>query len=311
MNATMNVTRIGWQTLALVVIVGLISVPAMSQPPGPPPPGGPGGPPHGPPHSHRHGPPHGGPAGGMGMLLRMEEVQVELGLTEGQMTELKALGSELREKFGKKMRARGERRGGPGAKGRKGQGKQGSGNKGPGKKGPGAREGRGPGAGGPPDREEMREKMRAHMKEARAEVEGRLAEILSEEQMTRLKEIGVQAQLQRGGPHALLRGPLGDELALSDDQKTDLHERAKELRGEMVEKIQALRKETHAQLLDVLTSEQREKLDTMRGEDFDLPAPPRFDKRGGRRSGRDCGPDGCRKGGPPRGGRGPGGPPAS
>lgn len=251
------------------LLLGALAAPASARPPGPPPegPGGPGGP--------------RGPAG-MGMLLRMPEVQEELALTDEQLMQLRELGEEMRERFRGRMEGRrGGRRGGP--------------------NGPPEERRRGPRAEGErPPRErpergdgDFRGKMRERMQEARAEVEGRLAEVLSTEQMTRLKQLGVQHQLQRGGPRALMHGEVSDALQLSEDQRGELRDQAHEVREEMATKIRELRKAGNEQLLNVLTTEQRATLDGMAGEPFDFPPPAMRGPRGE-------GPEGDR---PPRRGR--------
>lgn len=223
----------------------------------------PPGPPPGP-------PPAGGPMG-MGMLLRSEEVRDELGLTEDQMLELREMGDEMRERFR------------DGRRGRRGEGRRQ-------KRGP--RERRGPrGEGG-----DFRDEMRGRMEEARAEAEGRLSEILDDDQMNRLRELGVQQQVQRGGPHALLHGELGETLDISDEQRDAMREKTREFRREAGERLREMRREGQEELLAMLTSEQRAQLDAMMGEPFDLPE-PRFEERRGPR-GFD---------GPPRRGRFEGG----
>lgn len=158
--------------------------------------------------------------------------------------------------------------------------------------------------GGRPDFEEMR----ARFDELRAEVEGRIAEVLTTQQMERLRQIDTQQQLDRGGARSLMGGPLADKLGLTDEQKAELRDKAREIQAEMQEKMAAARAEARDKLLEVLTSEQRAKLDELTGAPFEMSdppfGPPGFD-RGGRRGGRPGPPEG----GPGRGRRRPGPPP--
>ena len=120
----------------------------------------------------------------------------------------------------------GERRGPPGPP--RGEGR-----------GPRSRQGRGFG-----------EEMRQRMHEAQQEAEGKLAEILDEEQMGRLREIAVQAQLERGGPMALLHGKLGDSLGVTDEQRNEIRDRAREMRRQAGDQMREIRRAHQEELLD-------------------------------------------------------------
>ncbi|TWT96954.1 periplasmic repressor CpxP [Botrimarina colliarenosi] len=154
------------------------------------------------------------------------------------------------------------------------------------------------------------EAMRAQMEEMRGEIEGRIGEVLSTQQMDRLRQIDTQQQLNNGGARSLMGGPLADKLGLTDEQKAQLREKAQEVQAEMQEKMTAARAEARDKLLEVLTSEQRAMLDEMTGAPFtmsDQPGPPPRGDRAGRRGDRAGGPPEGRPGGR-RGGR-PGPPP--
>lgn len=234
-----------------------------------------------PPGGGRGGPP-GGPrgGGGIGGLLRSDEVREELELMDDQVEQLRELEEAMREEMRGKMRER--------FRGERGEG--------------GERRGR-------PDREEMR----AMFDEFRKEAEGRVEEVLTTQQMDRLKQINLQQQVNRGGARALMGGPLSEALDLSDDQKEQLQERAKEVRAEMEKKIQAARDEANAQLMEILSSEQKAKLQEMTGEPFAMSRPegprgPRGGADGGnRRAGRPGPPERAGRGGRGKGKDGKGG----
>ncbi|MEQ8848726.1 hypothetical protein [Botrimarina sp.] len=166
-------------------------------------------------------------------------------------------------------------------------------------------------SGGEVDRDAMREQFQ----QMREEAEQRVAGVLSTTQMDRLKQINLQQQLDQGTGRALMGGPLAEELNLSQEQQTQLREKLREVQAELDEKIREAREAARQELLTVLTSEQRSKLDSMLGEPFAMSEQdgPRFG-RGGDRPPR--GPRGFGRGdrrGPPPGGpegrRGRPGPP--
>jgi hypothetical protein len=108
-----------------------------------------------------------------------------------------------------------------------------------------------------------------------------LGEVLSAEQLTRLKQI----ELQQRGPQALKDTQVQTALKLSGEQKenvnTILDESAKEQRELMKEaqggnfqglreKMLTLRKETNEKLMNVLSSDQRKNWTAMLGDDFKI-----------------------------------------
>jgi Spy/CpxP family protein refolding chaperone len=164
------------------------------------------------------------------MLLGSKQVQEELKLTDEQKDSIKTLAREMRP-------ARGE---------------------------------------GRPSPEEMQK---------RAEkIDKKLADILKPEQIKRYKEIRIQVQ----GPDAFLSPEVVKALAITDEQqkkvKDIIGESRKEMRSlgrpdedstpaerkEFREKIQKIRKEAAGKCLESLTSDQREKFESLRGKPFDL-----------------------------------------
>ncbi len=141
--------------------------------------------------------------------------------------------------------------------------------------------------------EEQQEQMPEVMKmieEKGNEIQGKVDTILKDEQKSRLKELSLQAR----GAAGLEDEEVAKALELSDDQLKKLAEIREEgnaamqeamqsLRagggdqGEMREKMGKLRDELSEKALAVLTDEQREKLDKMKGAEFKFPQ-----QRGGR-----------------------------
>ncbi len=221
----------GLATAAVLVVAGA----ALAQPPGKP--GGRG------PRGFGFGA-MGGPGSNWMMLLRVEKVQKELDIVAEQKTKLDEIGkkaaAQMRELFGPP-----------------------------------------PQAGQELSREELRarfaergKKMEAINQETRKAIE----EVLLPHQIERLKQISLQLR----GTQALSDPEVAKELGITKEQeekfaqvREEAANKARELfgsgeRGQMREKFEALRKETDEKLLAVLTAEQKEKFEKMKGPKFEI-----------------------------------------
>lgn len=102
--------------------------------------------------------------------------------------------------------------------------------------------------------------------------------LLSPDQFKRLKQI----QIQLSGYRALIRADVAAELQLTDDQQRQVGDTAQELyvkteellqaggdRRERAEKIRQLDTDRETKLLAMLTPEQQEKLNVLKGKPFD------------------------------------------
>jgi Spy/CpxP family protein refolding chaperone len=200
----------------------------------------------------------GGPRGGRGMmggggyamLLQNEKVQKDLELVDDQKDKLKKLGQETMESWRKKA---GDMSG--------------------------------------LSNEERMKKMGEVGREMQEETQKKVEEILLPHQVERAKQIHLQSQLEFAPGMALASPELVKDLGLTDDQQSKIkgineeamkamremwaggrpnddedHEKRQKARQEMETK----RKENNAKLMDVLTSEQKEKLEKMKGPKFDV-----------------------------------------
>ncbi len=235
-------------------------------PPGRPPEGG--------------GPQGGPPAGGLPplvMLAAQKSVQADLKCTKSQKKRIQALVGKMREAADEAMQAGPQgmgggpqgiggpqgMRGGPqgmrgGPRGM-GQGPQGMGGEPQGTQ-PGDQGAQGGPQGIPPGPQGMpppRHGMGGKMDAARKDAEKELAEILSAEQMTRLKQIAMQLQ----GLQAVLAPETAEKLQLTKEQ---------------VSKIQGLTRKQDKKLNTILTDDQRAKWQGMTGRPFHgkITAPP-------------------------------------
>ena len=210
------------------------------------------------------------PGGNLLRLLRLEQIQKELGLSEEQRTKIKELMQSAREEMQEKRESLREK----------------------------ARELR---DAKPEERKTRREAMRKTMEEHAAVIRGKIEAVLDSSQLERL----LQIVLQLAGPAALTREDVAQKLDLSDEQQQKikdlqkgLREKMKEVfgsmkdldpqqrqekRGEVAEKLKALRAEALGELMGVLTPEQKQKLEELKGESFELSPPKQRDSRPERR----------------------------
>jgi Spy/CpxP family protein refolding chaperone len=185
----------------------------------------------------------GGMFGGGGMLLTNKSVQTEITATPDQVSKLTALGDDMRAKA------------------------------------TAARE-----AAKDLSQEERQAKMRELMTKGQADMDKALADILDPKQVKRLHEI----QVQTAGAMGLTMGRVGDKLKLTDDEKQKIRDLNQEVGQQMREifqsaqddregamkKMTALRKETLAKALKVLTADQKKTYDELAGKPFELKMEP-------------------------------------
>jgi Spy/CpxP family protein refolding chaperone len=188
------------------------------------------------------GGPGGGPGGGMMMILQNEKVQKDIELDADQKEKIQKLATETREAMRAKM-----------------------------------------GDMSNLSQEERRTKMqemRKDMEEETAKTEKKIEGILLPKQLERIKQIQLQVQ----GVAALANPDVAKALELTADQQAKVksinEESMKAMRdmfagggrpsAEDRDKMTKARKETETKLMDVLTADQKEKLEKMKGENFDV-----------------------------------------
>ncbi len=184
----------------------------------------------------------GGPGGNFGGggvldLVQQQEVRREIELSEDQLAELRTLGETIRGEIRGEMQGMFE-----GMRDLSDEERQ-------------ARFG------------EIRTRFEAINKDT----ETRIQSVLMPHQFDRLKQIDLQARIQRGGAGALSEGELADALELSESQREQIREKSEVVQKDLQEKINQLRLDARNQLLEVLTPDQRAKLESMTGAEFSLP----------------------------------------
>ena len=117
---------------------------------------------------------------------------------------------------------------------------------------------------------ELGEKMQTVQATMKKKIDG----VLLPHQQQRLKQLSYHVEMQnRPGGQAIFQGRIAEELELTDEQKEELEERAEEIEKELEKDIAELKKKAREDLLKGLTAKQREKLDSMLGEEFQYTAP--------------------------------------
>ena len=185
---------------------------------------------------------------GMLPLLRVETVREELGVDDEQSKALETVTVEIREDFGGQIRGF----------------LQGLHNL------------------SPEQRRARRREGNEEMSRIRTKVGERLKGVLGEPKFRRLEEIEVQRLVRTSGISALASRDIAAALDLTGEQKKELRAQAEVSRGQG-ESISL--DEVRAQVKEVLTAEQIEKLDTLFGAEFDLPQ-ELLERRRGRLFGR-------------------------
>ena len=106
--------------------------------------------------------------------------------------------------------------------------------------------------------------------------EKEVRDVLLPMQIKRLRQIALQTKLQQmqwGASSTLMADELVAELGVTDEQKVKFAETEKEIRAEIQKKTQEfykqLQEESRAKLLDVLTPDQRRKLEGLTGPKYE------------------------------------------
>lgn len=158
--------------------------------------------------------------------------------------------------------------------------------------------------------EEERAEMRKRMEELQKKTDEAMKSVLSEEQITRLRQLDIQRQ----GAQALGRPDVAEKLGLTDEQKTkmreiqeaarpdfsafgNLREASQEEREKAMAEMRAKREKADADVMALLDAEQKAIWESLVGEKFNFPA-PQFGGFGGGRGQR--GPGGGRPPGAPQ-----------
>jgi Spy/CpxP family protein refolding chaperone len=105
--------------------------------------------------------------------------------------------------------------------------------------------------------------------------------ILLPQQRERLKQLMLQQSQQFTRSPGGINDTLAKELNITDAQKEALQKKAEEVRAELQKKIAKIQEESRAEILSVLTAEQRSKLEKALGAKFEF-TPQQFGGQGGR-----------------------------
>lgn len=113
--------------------------------------------------------------------------------------------------------------------------------------------------------------MRKVLREITEQRKAALGAVLLPHQSKRLQQISTQMKMKnQGDANALVSKDIAEELGIDEDQKKRLKDRAAEIKREMEEEIARIQEEGRKKLLRELTREQRDKLEEMTGDKFEL-----------------------------------------
>jgi Spy/CpxP family protein refolding chaperone len=179
-------------------------------------------------------------------LLRMEQVQKELKLSEEQVTKVATIGEELRESMREQYTALRDIE----------------------------------------DRGQRREKMTELSAQFDQKAREKLGDVLEKEQMTRLNQIRMQV---RAVMESLDDKDVAKQLKLTEEQQKKLAQikkdtqikqselygtmrgASREQRTEVFQKLRKIRNDADKQALELLTAEQKEAFEKMKGDKIELP----------------------------------------
>ena len=271
------IKRFGFSGILLATVILMAGDAAVAQPPG-------------------RGFGFGGMGGGRMMneaiLLRMEEVQEDLGISEEQLSQITTqqddLREEMRDKFSEMREEMMERRRKAREAGEQGQAERGEqpedrrrGNR---EQEDGEKQ---------DDENDPRAKFRKMMEEVRTKSEEGVNKALSTSQLERLEEIKIQATMQTSGPVAFLQGEIADELGVNDRQREkmqDYYRNAmmdmRDMRGAPREEFEEFRAEVNKQMLRMFNAKQRKSLQKMQGKPIELDF-SQFQRRRGDQEGKE------------------------
>ncbi len=224
--------------------------------------------------------------GGMGggrmmneaILLRMEEVQEDLGISEEQLSQLTTqqndIREEMRDKFSEmreefeQLREKRRQAREAGEEGRPERMEQPEGRR---------RGDREQEEGKELDENDPRAKFRKVMEDVRTKAEEGVNSTLSTSQLERLEEIKIQATMQTTGPVAFLRGEIAEEIGVNDRQREKMQGYYSEammemrgMRGAPREEFEEFRAEVNKQMLRMFNAKQRKALTKMQGKPIEL-----------------------------------------
>lgn len=122
------------------------------------------------------------------------------------------------------------------------------------------------------ERREMWTEIQGKMKAQMEEMKPKLNEVLLPVQQKRLGELAFQSQIQRSGGMLSERGSsvLKEKLNITDEQFEAMKKKAEEARKTFEEKVAKLRRQAEAEVLSVLTEQQRSEYKALQGDSFEF-----------------------------------------
>ena len=112
------------------------------------------------------------------------------------------------------------------------------------------------------------------VKKSQGEASKQLEDMLLPHQISRLRQVSRQVQMQqRGTAEMLTSRAFAKELGLNDEEKKDLRDKAKEIEKRVKAQIAKLKADARKELIDTLPADKQAKLKEMIGENFNYEKP--------------------------------------
>ncbi|GEM_PF-1739907 len=117
------------------------------------------------------------------------------------------------------------------------------------------------------------------IKEQRAAIDSELQQMLLPSQVERLKQLALHIRMKQAGAVGVLSSKeVMEELEMNEEQLEALKKKAEELKKELDEKYEVMKKKAQEELLDELKPNQRKKLEALMGANFDYKTPAMTDR---------------------------------
>ncbi|WP_425616416.1 hypothetical protein NA78x_000062 [Anatilimnocola sp. NA78] len=129
-------------------------------------------------------------------------------------------------------------------------------------------------------REMSDDERRTKFEELRTSAQKEVDAVLLPQQRERLKQLMVQSSARFSRSPGGISDTLATDLGITDAQKEELRKKAEAVQADLDKKLAKLRDEARAEILSVLTADQRAKLDKLTGPKFEF-SPQQFGGPGG------------------------------
>lgn len=130
------------------------------------------------------------------------------------------------------------------------------------------------------DHKQLRDRLQDEMMRASRAAREKIHQVLLPHQIKRLDQIDMQRRIRSGGLNVVGAREIAATLNISDDQREKMHAMNERAEAELRRRMAELRAGMQRQILEMLTPEQKLKLQDMVGPPFEFRTIPRDTRRG-------------------------------